>query len=230
MAGFTPEQMQQVMAFILQQQAAGSAHAEGPGAGVASASSDEGRESVADESSSGNTEPLISPPTPVKTPPRKGRKQFPPATPKAKANTTPMKIIPPSPAANTPSSKMAQLTLDGRKLSSTPSLGDGDGVAPAKKKTVPTGLTYENLDASSKSGRAPSPPGLDDDNVSSISNEFPYNPLDNLPKKDTSTPERPRSTENASNSKSKRRRNDPTTIRWINTRTTTQLMLYPRFK
>ncbi|KAI4516978.1 hypothetical protein K525DRAFT_211933 [Schizophyllum commune Loenen D] len=142
--GFTPEQMQAMIAFFMQNQAnAGyvlphlysntilTSYSQWQPVGLVR---------------SGPKRNFIvhcdCPPTPVKTPPRRKATKAPPATPRAPGNQSNKPGAAISSATSTPSSKMAQLTLEGRKLPSTPARNGKrrpSASSAIRKGPVPTG-------------------------------------------------------------------------------------------
>ncbi|KAI3998405.1 hypothetical protein K525DRAFT_275220 [Schizophyllum commune Loenen D] len=157
--GFTPEQMQAMIAFFMQNQAnAGGNQPDAPcpaPSGSASSTQSSVAESMHEDDIVMIDPPSKDcPPTPVKTPPRRKATKAPPATPRAPGNHSTKSGAAISSATSTPSSKMAQLTLEGRKLPSTP-VRTGkrrpSASSAIRKGPVPTGedpiLTFEDDDS-----------------------------------------------------------------------------------
>ncbi|KAI5823296.1 hypothetical protein K523DRAFT_255420, partial [Schizophyllum commune Tattone D] len=151
LAGMTPEQMQAMINFFFQHQ---------PGAqyvlvSISSICCSSLAHSLSGESTPSiktcvyaNTNHSVSstmacPPTPTKTPPRPKKAAPVPTTPRVAGNVSSMSDVHPASAASTPSSKMAQLTLEGKKLSSTPTATSvrrwGGVSASTRKGPLPTG-------------------------------------------------------------------------------------------
>ncbi|KAI4294631.1 hypothetical protein K525DRAFT_274145 [Schizophyllum commune Loenen D] len=236
-AGFTPEQMQAMIAYFMQNQGVL------PGAAVTETGSTSSGTATSTASSSAevsNAEDDIvmrdrdgqgGPPTPMQTPPRRKSIKAPPATPRAPGNPTSSSGALPSSAANTPSLKMAQLTLDGRKVPSTPTTKGKrrrSASASTPKGPVPTGhdpnLIFKDADTddAGKNAAGAESSSKEDDKEGKDEESDPYEGFPavvTLPdaKKavdESNVKETPKS------ASTRRKRSEPTTARWMNTRRT----------
>ncbi|KAL1712056.1 hypothetical protein EV715DRAFT_297436 [Schizophyllum commune] len=233
-AGLTPEQLQAVIDFMVQNRLLPAA----PGTPSPSSSSTlrsssgsaeaqpqaEARQPAVNVAMGASVAFAPRPPSPTRTPPPTSRISSPPPTPrtparsKAKGSLLTM-------AALTPASKMAQLTLGGKRLPSTPSPRKSRAGAKGSglKGPLPTGydpaLVFENVASSSDNNPAkPSAPVKSDNAAADADNSDPYKgfpevvtappqptPADD--KMDVDTPKRARP-----------KKNHPTMKRWIKTR------------
>ncbi|KAL1685164.1 hypothetical protein GGG16DRAFT_119139 [Schizophyllum commune] len=154
----TPEQMQAMINFFFQHQPGAhlspstttttdgsvSTSGERPEQSIDQAAANSNAD-VAAGDGAGHSVPsnVTCPPTPIKTPPRQAKAAPVPSTPRGGGNRSTMSDVLPSSVASTPSSKMAQLTLEGKKLSATPSgtsvRRSGGVYVSTRKPSLPTG-------------------------------------------------------------------------------------------